>query len=79
MSLSTGNIHIADNLGIDTLGFFARTDEKLFACGQYGGHFEALFLPKEWQKDYKFYKNAFFQKAIKQVARLAKEQSEQGI
>lgn len=37
ISLSTGNIHIADNLGIDTLGFFSRTDEKLFSCGHYGG------------------------------------------
>lgn len=73
ISLSTGNIHIADNLGVDTLGFFAKTDEKLFACGQYGGHFEALFLPKEWKKNYKFYKNAFYEKVIKCMARLLKE------
>ena len=77
ISLSTGNIHIADNLGIDTLGFFARTDEKLFACGQYGGHFEALFLPKEWQKDYEFYKNAFFQKATKCVQNITKQKDTQ--
>ena len=76
ISLSTGNIHIADNLGIDTLGFFAKTDEILFACGQYGGHFEALFLPKEWQKDYEFYKNAFFEKARKCVARCCEKEAE---
>lgn len=73
ISLSTGNIHIADNQGVDTLGFFARTDEKLFACGQYGGHFEALFLPKEWQKDYEFYKNAFYEKADACVAKIARQ------
>lgn len=67
ISLSTGNIHIADNLGIDTLGFFAYTDEFLFPCGNYGGNFEVLYLPKDWKKDYEFYKNAFYQKAQKCV------------
>ena len=67
ISLSTGNIHIADNLGIDTLGFFAYTDEFLFSCGNYGGNFEVLYLPKDWKKDYESYKNAFYQKAQKCV------------
>lgn len=70
ISLSTGNIHLADNLGIDTLGFFAKTDEKLFSCGNYGGTFEVLYLPKDWKKDYEIYKKAFYQKAKKCVEKL---------
>ena len=73
ISLSTGNIHIADNLGIDTLGFFSRTDEKLFSCGHYGGGgaFEVLYLPKDWKSDYEFYKKAFFDKAREVVKKIA--------
>lgn len=63
ISMSTGNIHIADICGVNALGFFAKTDEILFACGNYGGAWDAVFLPKNWARDYDFYKDKFFEKA----------------
>lgn len=63
ISMSTGNIHLADLCGINALGFFAQTDEVLFACGNYGGGWDAVFLPKNWAQNYEYYKNEFFKKA----------------
>ncbi|TKX30385.1 hypothetical protein CQA38_01755 [Campylobacter sp. MIT 12-5580] len=69
ISLSTGNIHIADNLKIDTLGFYPQTDSVLFPCGNYGGHFDALFLPKDWHNEYEFYKDEFYKLAQKVLSK----------
>lgn len=73
VSISTGNIHIADNLKIPTFGLFGKSDEKLFPCGNYGATFEALYLPKDWVKNYGFYKNTFEKALDSRIERLLVE------
>ena len=61
ISLSTGNIHIADNLGVPSIGFYPQSDKVLFACGQYGARFSPFYLPKHWAQEYEGYKRGFYE------------------
>ena len=75
ISVDTGNVHIADNLNKPILEVIKRRKISFEWCGgSYGNECEIVKLPNGWKKHYEKHKNAFFQKAIKQVARLAKGQ-----
>lgn len=75
ISVDTGNVHIADNLNKPILEVIKRRKISFEWCGgSYGNECELVKLPNGWKKHYEKHKNAFFQKAIKQVARLEKGQ-----
>ena len=70
LSLNTGNIHIADVLRIPTL-IINKTKER-YNCigGSYGGEFDAIYLPKNWRKNYQHYYQTYTQRAIKKLQAL---------
>lgn len=57
ISLDTGNIHIADNLQIPTLGLYTQDMLKRWSGGSYGGYFKAFVIPRSktsagYEKDF---------------------------
>lgn len=74
ISVDTSNVHIADNLNKPILEVIKRRKISFEWCGgSYGNECELIKLPNGWKKKYEKYKNVFYQKAIKRVARLLKE------
>lgn len=65
LSVNTGVVHIADNLGIPTLEIIRKSESKKWAGGAYAGwgDYKNVILPKNWQQDSQKYKNLFLQEA----------------
>lgn len=70
ISPSTGNIHIADLLGIDVISIMPYYDLIRYPCGNYGGNFISHYLPKNWKTNYGTHKEKFLELIFDSVSKL---------
>lgn len=56
ISVDTGNVHIADNLQVPTLGIYTRKMIKRWRGGTYGGVFASFLMPMRGKKNDESYK-----------------------
>lgn len=70
LSVNTANVHIADNLRIPTLEIVRQSESRKWACGAYGGWYDYVVLPPNWQEDRKNYQNLFLQKSKEKISKI---------
>lgn len=63
LSADTGNVHLADNLGVSILELIHAKNAYRWGAGAYGNKCEMLILPNDWERNYERYKDTYFHKA----------------